>query len=124
MNTNYRRVPTEFGPENGFELRPSPPAPFRNVQENRLEQLKKELLFERLGDTPRLNSYLRRAANEAAALAWVTPYPLLVFPALFEEKANLALAQAVRQEQVRERSRELLFVWERQQASAAPRAVP
>lgn len=110
MNTNYRRVPTEFGPENGFELRPSPPAPFRNVQENRLEQLKKELLFERLGDTPRLNSYLRRAANEAAALAWVTPYPLLVFPALFEEKANLALAQAVRQEQVRERSRELLFV--------------
>jgi len=63
-----------------------------------LERLKKELLFQRLGDAPRLNSYLRRAANEAAP-CMVTPYPLLVFPALFEEKADLALAQAVRQEQ-------------------------
>jgi hypothetical protein len=35
---------------------------------------------------------------------------LLVFPALFQEKADLALAQAVRQEDVLERSRELLFV--------------
>jgi hypothetical protein len=80
------------------------------VQENRLERLKNALLFERLGDETRYNTYVRRAANEAAALAWVTPYPLLVFPALFEEKADLALAQAVRQEQVLERSRELLFV--------------
>jgi len=110
MNTNYRRVPTEFGAERGFEVRPAPPAPFRSVQENRLERLKNELLFERLGDEPRHNSYVRRAANEAAALAWVTPYPLLVFPALFEEKADMALAQAVRQKQVLERSRELLVV--------------
>ena len=110
MNANYRRVPTRFGPERGFEVRPNPPAPFRNVQENRLERLKNALLFERLGDEPRYNNYVRRAANEAAALAWVTPYPLLVFPALFEEKADLALAQAVRQEDVLERSRELLFV--------------
>src|SRR5262245_15073305 len=105
MNANYRRVPTEFGPERGFELRTNAPAPFRKVQENRLERLKNELLFERLEQEPRFNSYLRRAANEAAALAWVTAYPLLVFPGLFEEKADLALAQATRQEQVRERSR-------------------
>ena len=112
MNANYRQVPTEFAPENGFEVRPAPPAPFRRVQENGLERLKNELLTERLEEAtePRFNSYLRRAANEAAALAWVTPYPLLVFPALFEEKAELALARAVRQEQVRERSRGLMLV--------------
>jgi hypothetical protein len=57
----------------------------------------------------RLNSYLRRAANEAAALAWVTPYPLLVFPALFEEKAEMVHERAERQKQVRQKSRELLI---------------
>ena len=110
MNTNYRRVLTRFEPETGFEVKPAPPAPFRRVQENRLERLKNELLVERLEAAPEVNSDLRRAANEAAALAWVTAYPLLVFPALFEEKAELALARAVRQEEVRERSRELLMV--------------
>jgi hypothetical protein len=33
---------------------------------------------------------------------------LLVFPALFEEKAEAALLRAERQEQIRQRSRELL----------------
>ena len=107
---NYRRVPTRFGPETGFEVRPTPPAPFRARQEAELERLKARLLAERLGDArePQLDSHLRRAANEAAALAWVTRYPLLVFPALFEEKAETALLRAERQEQIRQRSRELL----------------
>lgn len=39
---------------------------------------------------PQANSGLRRAANEAAALALVTPFPLLVFPGLFQEKADKA----------------------------------
>jgi hypothetical protein len=43
-------------------------------------------------------------------LAWVTRYPLLVFPALFDEQAEAALLRAERQEQVRQRSRELLAV--------------
>jgi hypothetical protein len=55
-----------------------------------------------------MNARLRRAANDAAALAWTTNVPLLVFPALFEEKAQLAFRQAARQECIRERSRELL----------------
>ena len=107
---NYRRVPTKFGPETGFEVKPSPPAPFRARQEAELERLKARLLAERLErrGEPQLDSYLRRAANEAAALAWVTHYPLLVFPALFEEKAETALLRAERQEQIRQRSRELL----------------
>ncbi len=109
MNENYRRVPTEFGPETGFELKPSPPAPFRARQEAELERLKARLLAERPETRdPQLDTQLRRVANEAAALAWVTQYPLLVFPALFEEKAKAALLRAERQEQVRQRSRELL----------------
>jgi hypothetical protein len=112
MKTNYRRVPTRFGPETRFELKPVPAAPFRAVQENRFERLKNVLLDERLEELlePTFNSYLRNAANEAAALAWVTPYPLLVFPALFEEKADSALKSAEKQGEVLERSRELLFV--------------
>ena len=110
MNENYRRVPTQFGPETGFEIRPSPPAPFRAGQEAELERLKAQLLAERLEGSrePRFGGHLRRAASEAAALAWVTRYPLLVFPALFEEKAEAALLRAERQEQIRQRSRELL----------------
>jgi hypothetical protein len=112
MNANYRRVPTRFGPETRFELKPVPVAPFRAVQETKFERLKNGLLDQRLGELldPAFNSYVRSAANEAAALAWVTPYPLLVFPALFEEKADSALLFAEKQEDVFERSRELLTV--------------
>ncbi len=111
MNRNYRRVPTKFGPETRFEVKPVPPALFRATLETELERLKSRLLREHLnGATPELNAYLRRAANEAAALAWVTPYPLLVFPTLFAEKADAAMLQAVRQESVRQRSLELLAV--------------
>ena len=110
MNENYRRVPTKFGPETRFEVKPAPPGPFRARQEAELERLKAQLLAERLAGScePPIASQLRQAANEAAALAWVTRYPLLVFPALFEEKAAAALLRAGRQEQIRQRSRELL----------------
>ncbi len=112
MNQNYRRVRAEFGPETKFELRPAPPAPFRADQENRFERLRTELLTEELRQAwePALASQVRRAANEAAALAWVTPYPILFFPALFEEKLATARAVAARQGQIRLRSRELLVV--------------
>ena len=110
MNKYYRRVPTRFGPETGFEVKPTPPAPFRAREEAELERLKARLLAQRLAGRgqPHYDSHLRGAANEAAALAWVTRYPLLVFPALFDEKADAALLRAVRQEQIRQRSRELL----------------
>ena len=112
MNANYRRVPTEFGPEIEFAIEPVPAAPFRAVQDNSFERLKTKLLIERLEQAwePDLTSRLRRAANDAAALAWVTPYPLLVFPVLFDEKADIALQMAERQARVYQRSRELLAV--------------
>jgi hypothetical protein len=93
-------------------VKPVPPAPFRATQETELEHLKNRLLLGRLADleTPEATAYVRRAANEAAALAWVTPYPLLAFPVLFEEKTETALLYAERQTNVRARSAELVFV--------------
>ena len=107
MNKNYKRLPAQFGPETRFDVKPAPPVPFRATQELKFERLKDQLLIERLEQIPdpELNWHLRRAANEAAALAWVTRYPLLVFPALFEEKAEAALVHADRQQEIGQRSR-------------------
>jgi hypothetical protein len=112
MNKNETRVPARFGLETRFELRPAPPAPFRAIQETEFERLKNCLLARQLAEapTPELNPPLRRAANDAAALAWATLYPLLVFPVLFEEKTQAALRQAERQARIFESSRELLAV--------------
>ena len=111
MNANYRRVPTRFAPETRFEVTPLV-APLRAPRETEFERLKGQLLLDQLETVwePKLNSQVRRAANEAAALAWVTPFPTLVFPLLFEEKVEEARLRAERQEQVRERSLELLAV--------------
>jgi hypothetical protein len=108
MNQNKRFVPTEFGPETRFELRASAPTPFRVTQETEFERLKNQLLIRQLAEvpTPELIPPLRRAADEAAALAWVTQFPLLVFPVLFEEKTAGAVRQAERQARIY--SRELV----------------
>ena len=101
MNKNKTLVPTEFGPETRFELRPVPAAPFRAVQENEFERLKNKLLAQQLvRATPELNIPLRRAANDAAALAWATVVPLLVFPVLFEEKIEAAVLRVKRQARI------------------------
>jgi hypothetical protein len=91
-------------------LQPVPSAPFRAAQEARFERLKHRLLLNRLNELSqgRDNARLRRAANEAAALAWVTPYPLLVYPVLFEEKARSAIAYGRRQEHIREQTSHFL----------------
>ena len=112
MNGTNAKVPTRWGPDTRFEVRPLPSAPFRALEETVLERLKDRLLREYLYEEAetRAYGYVRRAANEAAALAWVTRFPLLLFPALFEEKARAARLQAERQESVRQRSLELLTV--------------
>jgi hypothetical protein len=112
MNKNETRVLTRFGPETRFELQLAPPAPFRATQDTEFERLKNRLLARQLAEapTPELNPPLRRAANEAAALAWATLYPLLVFPVLFEEKTQAALRQVERQARIFRSSCELLAV--------------
>ena len=110
MNRNYRKLPTRFEPDTRFDVGPVPATPFRATAETELERLKGRLLRQELAEacTPDINANLRRAANEAAALAWVTPVPLLVFPTLFEEKTRMAYDRLARQEVIRGRSRELL----------------
>ena len=112
MNRNINRlnVPTEFAAETRFELRPAVTAPFRAVQETEFERLKNRLLAQQLtaATAPGLNAALRRAANEAAALAWATVVPLLVFPVLFDEKIATAVLRARRQARIFKDSRELV----------------
>jgi len=112
MNKNLNRVPTRFDPETRFELRPAPAAPFRALQETELEGLKNRLLAAQLARAtePELNARLRHAANEAAALAWVTFYPLLVFPVLFEEKTRAAVRYARRQASILTNRRDLIVI--------------
>jgi hypothetical protein len=102
MKKTNNQLRAEFSPETRFEVRPVPTPPFRANLETEFEQLKNRLLTEQLLAVaqPDLNAPLRRAANEAAALAWVTFYPLLVFPALFEEKIRTATRQAARQARI------------------------
>jgi hypothetical protein len=61
--------------------------------------LKQRLLLRRLNETPESETHalIMRQANEAALLACLTSYPLLVFPCLFEERAAASTEQARRQ---------------------------
>ena len=107
-----KKLPAQFGAETRFELRPAPAVPFRANLETQFEQLKNRLLGERLAvaSNAALTVPLRRAANEAAALAWVSLFPLLVFPALFEEKSQAAERQTRRQARIYAHSPQLAVV--------------
>jgi hypothetical protein len=98
MSEKYERVTIRLAPET------------RSIQERELEQLKQRLLLELLNQSPEsaFDSPIRRAANDAAALAWTTPQPILVFPVLLEEMAAAAGRQVLRQERIHERSRGLI----------------
>jgi hypothetical protein len=109
MNTKTN-LPTKFARNTRFAVNPVTTVPFRPNQDTELEQLKARLLRQLLaGDvTADVNVRLRRAANEAAAIAWLEPYPLLVFPTLLDEKARVAQRQIAKQRKVYQRSRRLL----------------
>ena len=110
MKNRNTTVAARFAPEARFGLPTATPTPFRANLETEFERLKHRLLAETLDEAeqPGLNVPLRRAANEAAALAWVTFNPLLVFPALFEEKSRAAVRQAARQARIYADSREII----------------
>ncbi|MDB6015638.1 MAG: hypothetical protein JWR19_127 [Pedosphaera sp.] len=105
-DNNYRTLRTRFAPDTRFRVKA---VPYRATETTALEQLKQRLLLQLLGQTmdPEQNALLRRAANDAAALAWATYCPLLLFPALLEEKAQVALLQDQHQQEVRQRSQNL-----------------
>ena len=82
-------VPARFALETRFELKPrialAPSAEARDA----VEKLKTRLLkpaLEHASDEA-LRQQLRLIANDAAAIAMSTQFPLLVLPVLLEEKA-------------------------------------
>ena len=107
MKINSKAVPARFAPEIGFEV---PTLNFRAVQATRFDRLQERLLQEAIATLadPVLNSGLRQAANDAAALAWGTELPLLFFPELFAEKIRAARRQGRRQQEVHRRSTPLM----------------
>lgn len=108
-NGNKLKIPTRFEPDVSFNLTPAPNVSFRGMVDTELERLKNRLLRETLERTePECYSLLRRAANEALALAWRTPYPLLFFPTLFEEKVLEARRFFSKQQKIKEKTRQLL----------------
>ena len=99
MNRRYLKLRPRFVPDTLLEVTPVPSAPFRGPRETELERLKNRLLWELLANTknPKLYAPLRRATNEAAALAWTTQFPLLVLPELLREKTDAARRYVERQ---------------------------
>jgi hypothetical protein len=67
-----------------------------------LSDLKDRLLQSRLAQISdaELVRLLRLAAGEAEALAWQTPFPLLLLPVLLEEKLEAGQTYLARQERV------------------------
>jgi hypothetical protein len=109
MKKRYNQVPTRFRRETRFDVVPVGASPFRGPESD-LETLKNRLLNDLLWQTDdaEMNASLRHAATEAAGLAWFTPYPLLFFPALLEEKARVAREQASRRNEILSNSATLL----------------
>ena len=79
-----------------------------------LERLKKCLLYEhtRAVSDAKVHSWLKRGAEEAASIAWATPYPLLVFPLLLDEKLSEARRKAERQQSIYLRSQPIVALAE------------
>ncbi len=117
MNTRNNTVPTEFAENTRFTppiVATTTPAAFRGALDNELDRLKEKLLATELARTTNLdaNVLLRRAANDAVSLVWLTPFPLLLLPALFDEKARAARRAAGRQALIRERTSDLVALAE------------
>ena len=75
---------------------------FRKLNETLLKRLRDET------ETLQLHTLLTTAANEAAALAWSSGFPLLVYPVLLAEKTQIVRVRHYRREKVLQRSQMLM----------------
>jgi hypothetical protein len=109
MTTNNKYLPVQYGEETRFGVE-AKSVSFRATLETELDRLKNRLVLNYLSEfaEPEFNRLLRQAANEAAALAGTSAYPLLLLPSLLEEKAREARRQVALQNVIRSRSELLL----------------
>jgi hypothetical protein len=107
MNENTKQLKARFARPTRFAVRPGPSR--LGLPNLELEALKTQLLAERTKTARAFvpGEVLRQAADEAASLAWLTPYPLLVLPALLDELVDAAAARTRRQADIRQRSQVL-----------------
>ncbi len=106
MKRNAKKLYATFAPETHFQVK----AEFRALQQTEFERLKNRLLQQLLDDLAEseLNLLFRQAAGDAAALAWTTPFPLLLLPELLWEKARRAQLQKKKQNEIRRRTKNIL----------------
>ncbi len=86
-----------------------------------LEELKRRWMkqeLERCADAA-LRGAVERAADEALALAWTTPFPALFLPCLLQEKAAEARRRWERQQSVMARSIALFYCFGHRAATRA-----
>ena len=109
-NRRRRLLRAEFASDVKFELAPVPGTVSPEAVRIRFQELQSRLVEENLSETrnPSVRGGIRQAANEAAALSWTTPYPLLVMPALFAEKAREIRLRLGKQQGVLMRSESLV----------------
>ena len=101
------RCYTDRMAKHGNEVSPKLTSLARGTTEVELDRLTDRLLrplLEQANDHALLDS-LRRAGNEAAAAAWLTPFPLLFLPALLDEKTERASTQVARQKAILKKTR-------------------
>jgi hypothetical protein len=102
-----RKIQTYFDPDTEFEAPLLRGEPLKQTFAGLHENLVNEALVQT--ETLTLHAPLKQAANEAAGLAWTTPYPLLVFPVLFTEKADKAKRREEQARRIKAKSADLLM---------------
>ena len=104
MKLNQTPAPADPGPPGPPIESPATSSAYADTAV--LAQLKSRLLRDTLAHEPDepLASILALAATEAEAQAWLTSYPLLTFPMLFEEKAEEVRKYLARQNRLRSAS--------------------
>ena len=98
MNAETKGFETSFLEPTTAEL-PALSVPTRAFLDRSFERIKDGLLNKLLEETPEaeVRERLLRVANEAVALACMTPFPLLVLPLLLEEEIQTERQKEQRQ---------------------------
>lgn len=103
-----RLTKVEFAEDGGFAVEPGYGG--RSKLKERFAALQETLVLGELEATQTvgLHRRIKRAANEAAGLAWTTEFPLLLFPALFAEFARRERVRENRQQKILAQSQDLM----------------